>query len=118
MRPPFQAFLTSPTGSVVTMGVLEWIRAFLVRSERLAAMESLAAKADGQISRLPADFRVILQTIEATPQCFEEWLESPTWSEIVATDPQRTKANVKSCGRRGGAGLHCRQCSWGTVCDV
>jgi hypothetical protein len=111
MRPPFQAFLTAPTGSVVTMGVLECLRAFLVRSEQLAAMESLRAKADGQISRLPADIRVILQTIEATPQCLEEWLESPTCLEIVATDPQRTKANVKSCGRLGGVELPRRQCS-------
>jgi hypothetical protein len=100
------------------MSVLECLHACLVRSEQLAAIESLRAKADGQISRLPADNRVSLQTIEATPQCLEGCLESLTFLQIVATDSQRTKANVKSCGRRGGVGLPCRPCSWGTVSDV
>ena len=66
-----------------------------IRSEQLAATGSLPAQADGKISRLPEQIRVMLKTMEVAHQCFEEGLESPTCLEILAKYPRRTKAQVK-----------------------
>jgi hypothetical protein len=66
---------------------LEVLRAAIFRSKQVAGTEPLPEQQDG-ISRLPEDIRRMLQTLKATQQCCEEWLESETCLAILAKYPQ------------------------------
>jgi hypothetical protein len=65
---------------------LEKLRAELYCAEQLIETQPLPAL--DRFADLPQDIPVLLDTLNATRQCLEEWLKSNTCQAILATYPQ------------------------------
>jgi hypothetical protein len=70
--------------------LLENFRALIFRSEALAHTAPLPAQL-GEIGTIPTLSPLLLRTVAATRQCLEEWMVSPTYLEIRARHPDRSR---------------------------
>jgi hypothetical protein len=84
---PLSRALGQATAAMMLLPLaLETLRAALFRAEELAPQEPLprAERSNPNPEWLPILAPALIETLEATRRCLEEWLESPTCRQLTS----------------------------------
>jgi hypothetical protein len=75
--------------AIVTRGWLEEIRASLFRAEQLIERQPIPTQ--DLFVLLPHEIGPLLETLEATKRCLEQWLESEACQALLAKYPEPSR---------------------------